>query len=71
MSALPKVSADHISAIQHRMDQLFKLWRTTTNLENRDIVRLNELLARCTADELKQAAMFLEGLVEWRTGTAG
>lgn len=66
MSALPKPPAGHVAAIQYRMDQLFKLWRTTSFLGTADLVRLNELLARCMPDELRQAATFLEGLVEWR-----
>lgn len=70
MSALPKPPADHVNAIQFRMDQLFKLWRTTSHLGTADIVRLNELLAKVTEDELKQAATFLEGLVEWRSPAA-
>lgn len=67
MSALPIPPADHVAAVQHRMDQLFKLWRTTSFLSTRDIVRLNELLARVLPEELKQAATYLEGLVEWRS----
>lgn len=67
MSALPKPPADHVAAIQYHMDQLFKLWRTTAKLATRDVVRLNELLAKCTEAELRQAATFLEGLVEWRS----
>ena len=70
MSALPKPPADHVHAIQYRMDQLFKLWRITSHLGTADIVRLNELLAKVTEDELKQAAAFLEGLVEWRSPAA-
>ncbi|HEY6117482.1 MAG TPA: hypothetical protein VI172_16130, partial [Candidatus Dormibacteraeota bacterium] len=62
MSALPKPPPDHVAAIQYRMDQLFKLWRTTTFLGTADVVRLNDLLGKCTEDELKQAATFLEGL---------
>lgn len=49
------------------MDQLGILWRITMRLSTRDVERLNELLARCTEDELQQAATFLEGLVEWRS----
>lgn len=67
MSALPKPPADHVAAVQYRMDQLFKLWRTTCHLGTADVVRLNELLGKCSAEELKQAATFLEGLVEWRS----
>lgn len=67
MSALPKPPADHVAAIQYRMDQLFKLWRTTSFLGTADVVRLNELLAKCSEAELRQAATFLEGLVEWRS----
>jgi hypothetical protein len=70
VSALPKAPADHVAAIQYRMDQLFKLWRTTTFIGTADVVRLNELLAKATPEELKQAASFLEGLVEWRSPAA-
>lgn len=70
MSALPKSPSDHVNAIQYRMDQLFKLWRTTSHLGCADIVRLNELLAKVTPEELQQAATFLEGLVEWRSPAA-
>lgn len=70
MSALPKPPADHVAAIQYRMDQLFKLWRTTSFLSTADIVHLNALLSKVTESELKQAATFLEGLVEWRSPAA-
>lgn len=71
MSALPPPPTDHIAAIQYRMDQLFKLWRTTTMLSTRDIVRLNELLAKISPDDLKRSAAFAEGLVEWAAGVSG
>ncbi len=52
------------------MDQLFKLWRTTTYLSTRDVVRLNQLLAKIAPDDLKQVATFAEGLVEWASAIA-
>lgn len=67
MSALPKPPADHVNAIQYRMDQLFMLWRSTCQIGTADLVRLNDLMSKCTSEELKQAAAFLEGLVEWRS----
>jgi len=71
MNALPNPPADHVAAVQFLMEQRFKLWRTTCHVGTADLVRLNQLLAKATPDEIKQAATFLEGLVEWRTGTAG
>jgi len=71
VSALPKPPADHVAAIQFMMEERFKLWRTTCHLGTADLVRLNQLLGKATPEELKQAATFLEGLVEWRTGGAG
>lgn len=67
MSALPKPPADHVKSVQYHVDQLFSLWRTTWQLGTADVVRLNELLAKVTPEELQQAATFLEGLVEWRS----
>lgn len=65
MSALPKPPADHVAAIQYHMDQMFKLWRSTMHLGTRDVVRLNELLGKLSADDLKRVATFAEGLAEW------
>lgn len=62
-----RVSVERVKEVQHRTDQLGILWRITMRLSTRDIERLNDLLSKCTEDELKQAAAFLEGLVEWRS----
>ncbi|HEX6022543.1 MAG TPA: hypothetical protein VFZ00_11150 [Solirubrobacter sp.] len=67
MSALPKPPANHVAATQFLMEQRFALWRTTCHIGTADLVRLNELLAKVTPDELRQGLAFLEGLVEWRS----
>lgn len=61
-----RVPVERIKEVQFRMDQMAILHRITFRLSTRDLVRLNDLLAKCTEDELKRAAAFLEGLVEWR-----
>ncbi len=63
-----KVSAERVQEVQFRMDQLAILWRITMRLETRDIVRLNELLSRISAEDLNRTATFAEGLVEWSSG---
>jgi len=71
MSALPKPPADHVHAIQYRMDQLFKLWRTTSFLGTADIVRLNETIAKLSESDLRRVAAFAEGLAEWSDPAPG
>lgn len=42
-----------------------KLWTLTCRLPLRDIRRLNELLAKLSDDDLRQIAVYAEGLAEW------
>lgn len=70
-TALPMPPPGHVASIQFRMEELFKLWRTTCHLGTADIERLNVLLGKLSASDLKAVAAFAEGLAEWSSGASG
>lgn len=65
VAALEKTSAERVAAVNHRMDEVAKLWRKTLLLETSSIERLNSLLDKITQEDLKRVAVFAESLVEW------
>lgn len=51
------------------VEERFWLWRVTCGLDLRDLKRLNSIIKRLSAEDLKRVAAYAEGLAEWSSDT--